>query len=84
MLLLEKAFRRGFGGLPLLDCGGAPRDFFLKPGDSFFQFVRGKSGNILAQHDIGQFLARLQIVQIHRLSLPFRFSLSQSQKQRKP
>ena len=50
----------------LIACAAA-RDFLFQPGDALFQFMRRKGGNILAQHDIGQFLARLQIVQVHAL-----------------
>ena len=45
----------------------ATRDLLFQPGDAAFQIMRGKGGEVFTQDDIGQFLARLQVVQVHGL-----------------
>jgi len=45
----------------------AARDFLFQPGDAAFQLMRGKGGEVFTQDDIGQFLARLQVVRVHGL-----------------
>jgi hypothetical protein len=48
----------------------AARNFFFQPLDAGFQFMRRQGGNIFAQLDVGQFLARAEIVGVHGLSFP--------------
>jgi len=44
----------------------ASRNFFFEQRDARLQFVRGKCRDILAQLNLWRFLARSEIVQIHR------------------
>ena len=67
-LLLEEVFRRGFGGLAGGYASAATRDFAFQSRDALFQFMLRKGRDILAQNNVGQFLARLKIVQVHRLA----------------
>ena len=48
-----------------LDGLAAARNFRFQARDPGFQFMGGKGADILAQHDIGQLLARLKIVEVH-------------------
>jgi len=50
----------------------AARDFLFQPCDARLQLMGGEGGDVFPQHDIGQFLARLQIVQIHGFAVSYK------------
>jgi hypothetical protein len=54
--------------MPRCDSLAATGNFLFQPPDALLQFMRGKRGNIFAQHNVRQFLAWLQIVQVHRVA----------------
>ena len=66
-LALEKTFRRRTRGLALRDRGVATGNLLFQAANARLQLMGGKGGNILAQHDVGKFLARF--VDFQRLFL---------------
>ena len=55
-----------------LDGLAATRDLRVQARDALLQLMRGKRSDILAQHNVRKFLARLKIVGIHGSGPGFR------------